>query len=82
MELRVRDGVITIVFGGRVIAEHLVVSPGETSVDDDHYGGPRPLPTRAVRPKSAAEKAFCSLGPAAEAFIKGAAAQGMTGPRP
>jgi hypothetical protein len=32
-----------------------------------------------VRPKSAAEKAFCSLGPAAVAFIKGAAAQGMTG---
>jgi hypothetical protein len=26
-----------------------------------------------------AEKAFCSLGPVADAFIKGAAAQGMTG---
>ena len=32
-----------------------------------------------MRPKSEAEKAFCDLGPAAEAFIKGAAAQGMTG---
>jgi transposase len=79
VELRVRDGVITIVVGDETIAEHLVVSPGEASVDDDHYGGPRPLPTRAVRPKSAAEKAFCALGPAAEAFIKGAAAKGMTG---
>jgi transposase len=79
VELRVRDGVITIVVGEEVIAEHLVVSPGEASVDDAHYGGPRPLPTRAVRPKSAAEKAFCALGPAAETFIKGAAAKGMTG---
>ncbi len=79
VELRVRDGVITILMADDVIAEHLVVSPGETSVHDDHYGGPRHLPTRAVRPKSVAEKAFCDLGPAAEAFIKGAAAQGMTG---
>jgi transposase len=79
VELRVKDGVIAIVFLGEIVAEHLVVSPGEVSINDDHYGGPRPMPTRAVRPKSAAEKAFCSLGPVADAFIKGAAAQGMTG---
>ena len=42
VELRVRDGVITILLADDVIAEHLVVSPGETSVHDDHYGGPRP----------------------------------------
>jgi transposase len=79
VELRVRDGVITVMSGETIIAEHLVVSPGETSLIDDHYGGPRPSPTRAVRPKSADEKSFCSLGPVADAFIKGAAAQGMTG---
>jgi hypothetical protein len=79
VELRVRDGMITIVKHTSVIAEHLVVAPGETSVNDDHYGGPRPLPQRAVRPKSSDEKTFCSLGPVADAFIKGAAAQGMTG---
>jgi hypothetical protein len=79
VELRIRDGVIEVVFLGTVIAEHLVVSPGETSVNDDHYGGPRPMPKRPVRPKSREEKAFCELGPVAEAFIKGAAAQGMTG---
>ena len=45
---------------------------------DDHYGGPRPAPRRAVRPKTAAEKAFCALGPVAEAFITGAAAAGHT----
>jgi hypothetical protein len=79
VELRIRDGVITVVFLGKAIAEHLVVSPGETSINDDHYGGPRPRPQRSVRPKSTAEKTFCELGPVAEAFIKGAASRGMTG---
>jgi hypothetical protein len=31
-----------------------------------------------VRPRTAAEKAFCALGPVAEAFITGAAAAGHT----
>jgi hypothetical protein len=31
-----------------------------------------------VRPRTPAEKAFCALGPVAEAFIKGAAAAGVT----
>jgi len=79
VSLRVKDGVIQVVFFGEIIAEHLVVSPGETSIDDDHYGGARPAPQRSVRPKSTAEKTFCSLGPVAESFIKGAAARGMTG---
>jgi hypothetical protein len=48
------------------------------AIHDDHYGGPRPTPRRAVRPKTAAEKAFCALGPTAEAFITGAAAAGNT----
>ena len=64
---------------GEVIAEHRLVGPGETSILDDHYGGPRPpAPKRAVRPKTAAEKAFCALGPTAEAFLVGAAAGGNT----
>lgn len=48
-------------------------------MNDDHYDGPRPAPARAVRPKTPAEIAFCALGPAAEAFIKAAAAAGITG---
>jgi transposase len=36
VELRIRDGVITVVFLGEIVAEHLVVSPGETSINDDH----------------------------------------------
>ncbi len=79
VSLRIRDGVIQVVFLGEIIAEHLVVSPGDTSINDDHYGGARPMPRRLVRPRSTAEKTFCGLGPVADAFIKGAAARGMTG---
>ena len=64
---------------GMVLAEHRLVGPGEASVIDAHYGGPRPnTPVRAVRPKTADEKAFCTLGPAAQAFLTGAAAAGST----
>ena len=62
---------------GEVIAEHRLVGPGETSILDAHYGGPRPpAPQRSVRPKTVAEKEFCALGPTAEAFLVGAAAAG------
>ena len=64
---------------GEVHAEHPLVAPGEASILDAHYGGPRPVvPVRAIRPKTLAEKQFCALGPAAEAFIAGAAAAGHT----
>ena len=45
---------------------------------DEHYGGARPKPRRAIRPKTVAEKAFCGLGASAEAFLAGAAAAGHT----
>jgi hypothetical protein len=64
--------------GHVVVCEHMLVAPGEASVRDEHYGGPRPAPRRAVRPKTQAEKDFCTLGPVAEAFITGAAAAGAT----
>ena len=63
---------------GELVAEHLLVAPGEASIHDDHYGGPRPAPRRAVRPRTGQEKAFCALGPTAEAFLTGAAAAGHT----
>jgi transposase len=78
--LRTGDGRLLVIMtaAGVVVAEHVLVAPGEASVRDEHYGGPRPAPRRAVRPKTAAEKAFCGLGPVAEAFITGAAAAGNT----
>ena len=64
---------------GQVHAEHPLVAPGEASILDEHYEGPRPAaPVRAIRPKTVAERQFCALGPAAEAFIAGAAAAGHT----
>ncbi len=78
VELVVVDRTVTIVFLGEIIARHDLVAPGETAVCDDHYGGPRPRPARAVRAKTDAEKAFVALGPMAEEFIKGAAARGVT----
>ena len=64
---------------GVVHAQHRLLGPGEASVLDEHYGGPRPsAPVRAIRAKTVAEKAFCALGPAAEAFIAGAAGAGHT----
>ncbi|MGH9047718.1 MAG: IS21 family transposase [Acidimicrobiales bacterium] len=78
VELVAQDAKILIILLDEIIATHDLVAPGETSVLDEHYGRPRPMPTRAVRPKTQAEKAFCALGPAAEAFIKGAAARGIT----
>ena len=78
--LRTDDGrlLVIVTATGEVIAEHTLVAPGEASILDAHYGGPRPVPRRAVRPKTLAEKQFCALGPVAEAFITGAAAAGNT----
>ena len=81
VRLRTDDGRLLVIMtgAGQVVAEHFLVPPGEASVRDDHYGGPRPAePRRAVRPRTAAEREFCALGPVAEAFITGAAAAGNT----
>lgn len=78
VEVRVRDGHLTISRLGVVLAQHLLVAPGETSILDDHYGGPRSKPRRAVRARTPNEVAFCAIGSVAETFIKTAAAAGMT----
>jgi transposase len=63
---------------GAIVAEHELVAPGETSVLDEHYDGPRPAPSRGPRPKTTVEHQFCALGEDAEAFLVGAAAIGNT----
>lgn len=78
VQLRVADGHLTITLLGVVLAEHAIVVPGETSILDEHYGGPRSKPRRALRPRTPDEVVFCSYGPVAEAFIKGACATGST----
>jgi hypothetical protein len=78
LEVVAGEGRVKILDADEIVADHPLVSPGEASVADDHYGGARPAPRRAVRPRTKAEQAFCALGPAAEAFIRGAAAAGVT----
>jgi transposase len=63
---------------GAIVAEHQLVAPGETSILDEHYDGPRPMPSRGPRPKTTVEQQFCALGDDAEAFLVGAAAIGNT----
>ncbi|WP_280187671.1 MULTISPECIES: IS21 family transposase [Nocardia] len=63
---------------GVIVAEHELVAPGEASILDDHYDGPRPAPNRGPRPKTTVEQQFCALGEEAEAFLVGAAAIGNT----
>jgi transposase len=64
---------------GEMLAEHPLMAPGEASVSDAHYGRPRPnAPLRKVTPRSAAEQAFCALGPVAESWLRHAAASGNT----
>jgi transposase len=70
------NGEVLIERDGELVARHLLVAPGEVSIIDEHYGGPRRGPTRAARPRSGSEKAFLALGPIAEAFLRDAAAAG------
>lgn len=68
VKLRTDDGrlLVSMTADGTVVGEHFLCPPGEASVRDDHYGGPRPdTPLRAVRPRTSAEREFCALGPVA-----------------
>jgi len=76
LEIAAVDGEIVITNAGTEVARHLAVAPGEASILDDHYGGARSRPVRAVRARSASERAFLGLGPAADAFLRAAAAAG------
>ena len=74
------DGVTIVALGtGEVLATHPLMAPGEASVLDAHYGRPRPnAPARKITARTAAERAFCALGPVAEQWLRNAAASGNT----
>ncbi len=78
VEVLAVDGEIHVHHGHELVAAHPLVAPGECSIVDEHYGGPRRAPARAVRPRSGAERAFLALGSAAEAFLRPAAAAGTS----
>lgn len=72
----VSDGEIILYHGEREVARHRLVAPGDCSIADEHYDRPARRPRRAVRARSAAERAFLALGDVAEAFLRAAAAAG------
>ena len=78
VQVRVEGARVDILDLGEIIATHDLVAPGEVSIADEHYGGPRPAPRRAPRPRTAAERAFLSLGEVATDWLKGAAATAST----
>jgi transposase len=78
VEVIAADGEVLIEHHGDLVARHGLVAPGEVSIIDEHYGGPRRGPTRAVRPRSGSERAFLAIGPIAERFLRDAAAAGVT----
>lgn len=59
-------------------ALHRLQAPGDTSIDDAHYPTPPPTGIRALRPVTATEREFLSLGPIAEAYLRAAAAAGAS----
>ncbi len=78
VQVRVDGSLVEILDLGEIVAAHDLVAPGEVSVKDEHYGGPRPSPRRAPRPRTEAERAFLSLGEFAVTWLKAAAATGST----
>lgn len=78
VEVQVAADRVRVLHLGSTMAEHALVPPGETSIEDDHYGGPRQVARRAPRPRSDTERAVLALGEAAVAFVKGAAAAGAS----
>ncbi len=76
VEVAAVDGEIVVTYAGAEVARHLAVAPGEASILDAHYGGARSRPSRAVRARTTSERAFVALGPAAEGFLRAAAAAG------
>lgn len=78
LELTVEGTELTLSQRGIPVARHQLVGPGELSLDDVHYGRQARPPVRALRPRTADELAFLSLGSVAERFLRAAAAAGAT----
>jgi transposase len=65
---------VVIRHAGAEIVRHDPVGPGEVAFGE--FADPKRRPTRAIRPRTSVEVAFLGLGPAAETFLRSAAAAG------
>jgi transposase len=78
VEVSVVDHEVVLAYDGRQIDRHPLMAPGEVSIKDEHYQGKSRVPARAIRVRTGTERAFIALGPAAEAFLRSAAATGTS----
>ena len=78
VEVMVQDGEVVVGNDGAEITRHQLQPPGGISVHDQHYSGPARPPARAIRVRTNTERAFMALGPAAETFLRSAAAAGTS----
>jgi transposase len=74
VEVLASEEQVVIRHAGAEVIRHDPVAPGEVALGD--LVEPERRPTRGIRPRSTAEVAFLGLGPAAEAFLRSAAAAG------
>lgn len=74
VEIVAHEELVVIRHGGAEVIRHAPVGPGEVALGA--LVDPSRQPARGVRPRTAAEVAFLGLGPAAEAFLRAAAAAG------
>jgi transposase len=74
VEVVAAAGTVCIRYAGTEVIRHDAVAPGEVAGGDLMATDRRP--TRAVRPRTPTEVAFLGMGPAAEAFLRTAAAAG------
>jgi transposase len=74
VEIVAHEDLVVIRHAGAEVIRHTPVGPGEVALGS--LVDPRRQPARGVRPRTAAEVAFLGLGPAAEAFLRAAAAAG------
>jgi len=74
VDVQATEDKVVIRHAGAEVIRHDPVGPGEVGFGE--LGDPDRRPTRGIRPRTAAEIAFLGLGPAAEAFLRSAAAAG------
>jgi hypothetical protein len=74
VEIVAHDDLVVIRHAGAEVIRHTPVGPGEVAFGS--LVDPTRQPARGVRPRTTAEVAFLGLGPAAEAFLRAAAAAG------
>jgi hypothetical protein len=78
VELLVDGDDVRVLHRAAEVAMHRLQPPGGASIQDEHYPTPPPTGVRPLRPRHPVEVAFLALGPAAEQYLRAAAAAGTS----